>query len=106
MTEEKIKKIENILCKTINDAGYSISKVALKPSSRPDLGDYQINECMALAKKVGTNPRAIAANVVKVLQENPNFTNVNIAGPGFINITISNISEVERWNILFCVCFC
>ena len=93
-----IKKIENILCKTINDAGYSISKVALKPSSRPDLGDYQINEAMMLGKVYGENPREVAAKITQKLSENDMFEGINIAGPGFINFKLSNMFLVDALN--------
>ena len=93
-----IKKIEDILCKTINDTGYVIEKVVLKQSSRPDLGDYQINEAMVLGKKYGENPRDIADKIAKKLNENDMFVNVNIAGPGFINFKLSNKFLVKSLN--------
>ena len=96
-----LKQIEEELKEIFISLNYPVEKINLVKSSRPDLGDYQINECMALAKKVGANPREIAANVVKVLEENPNFTNVNIAGPGFINITFTDkflIDAVNKMN--------
>ena len=40
-----------IIKKIINDCGYEIEKVELHPSSRPDLGQYQYNGVMSLAKK-------------------------------------------------------
>ena len=103
-----IKKVEDILCKTINDAGYSLEKVTLKPSSRPDLGDYQINESMMIGKQVGKNPRDVAQDIVLKLTLNDMFEGVNIAGPGFINFKLSNefligalndISNIKENNI-------
>lgn len=45
---------------------------------------------MKLAKKYEKNPREIADEVVSILKEDKFFTDINVAGPGFINITISN----------------
>lgn len=85
-----IKNIEEEIKKIINDVGYNVESVSLKQSSRPDLGDYQINEAMMLGKQNGENPRDVASKIVNKLNENEMFTNVNIAGPGFINITLTD----------------
>lgn len=60
--------------------------------SRPDprFGDFATNIAMQLTKKVGKNPREIAELIVEKLRENNSFTDVSIAGPGFINLTISS----------------
>jgi arginyl-tRNA synthetase len=49
-------------------------------------GDLTTNVAMLLAKTLGKNPRAIAQDIVKTLQVDPEFVSaVDIAGPGFIN---------------------
>ena len=88
------KEIENIVKK----AGYEVENLVLQPSGRKDLGQYQLNDAMPLAKKYGKNPRMIAEDIVKVLEQNSRFTNVNIAGPGFINITLTDEYLVEVLN--------
>lgn len=85
-----IKNIEKDLKEICKNAGYEINDLTLKPSSRKDLGQYQINDAMALAKKYGKNPREIAEDIKKELDKNDHFINTNIAGPGFINITLSD----------------
>lgn len=60
----------------------------IKPSSRPEFGDYQVNGIMAAAKKMCTNPRALAEQVLDHLQLDI-ATRIEIAGPGFINIYLS-----------------
>ncbi|MCK5726475.1 MAG: arginine--tRNA ligase [Thiotrichaceae bacterium] len=60
----------------------------IKPSNRPEFGDYQINGIMGAAKKMRTNPRVLAEQVVKHLQLTM-ATRIEIAGPGFINIYLS-----------------
>lgn len=64
--------------------------VKLAQSNRPDLGDYQYNGCMKLAGIYKKNPRDIANMIVSKLEETNYFKNVNIAGPGFINVTLSD----------------
>jgi arginyl-tRNA synthetase len=51
-------------------------------------GDYATNVAMQLAKKAGTNPRALAELVAARLTENAGVAGVEIAGPGFLNITV------------------
>ena len=88
------KELENI----VKQAGYEVENLVLQPSGRKDLGQYQINDAMPLAKKYGKAPRMIAEDIVKVLEQDPRFTNINIAGPGFINITLTDEYLVEILN--------
>ena len=53
---------------------------------------------MTLAKKYGKNPRMIAEDITKLLELDNRFTNINIAGPGFINITLTDEYLVEVLN--------
>lgn len=82
-------KIEEKLKNIFLDCGYEVERVNFVTSSRSDLGDYQINDCMALAKKYGKNPRLIAEEIKTRLESEEYFCNINIAGPGFINITFT-----------------
>ena len=88
------KELENI----VKQAGYEVENLVLQPSGRKDLGQYQLNDAMPLAKKYGKNPRTIAEDIVKILEQDKRFTNVNIAGPGFINITLTDEYLVELLN--------
>jgi arginyl-tRNA synthetase len=56
----------------------------------PQFGDYATNVAMQLVKSVGKNPREIADQIAMKLRENEEFTEVTVAGPGFINIRLSN----------------
>jgi len=93
-----IKTVEQELLKMINELGYDLEKVTLMVSGRKELGDYQINDAMQLAKKHGKNPREIATDIVTVLEKDNRFTNVNIAGPGFINLSLSEEFLVDSMN--------
>ena len=55
---------------------------------------------MVLAKKYGKNPRDIATDIVKELEKDKRFTNINIAGPGFINISLTDEYLTELLNMI------
>ncbi len=93
-----IKSLEEELKKEIEEVGYSIENFILTPSSRPELGDYQINDAMKLAKVYHESPVSIANKIVEKLKENDNLTNINVAGPGFINISLSDKFIEESLN--------
>lgn len=59
--------------------------------NRPDprFGDYASNVAMQLAKVLGENPRQIAERIAEVLRTTGEFSEVTIAGPGFINLRVS-----------------
>ena len=63
---------------------------AVRTSDRPDLAQFQCNGAMAAAKPLKKNPREIAAQIVDILQTNESIESLDIAGPGFINITLTD----------------
>jgi len=63
---------------------------ALSLSNRPEFGDYQANGVMGAAKKLKTNPRELATKVVAELDLDGIASKVELAGPGFINIHLSD----------------
>ena len=91
-----IKETENYITNVIKKSGYEVDNVILESSSRRDLGEFQINVCMGLAKKYGKNPREIAESIISEFDDR--FYNVNIAGPGFINVSISDKILLEYIN--------
>ena len=56
------------------------------PATRHEFGHYQANGVMGAAKRLGTNPRALAERVLTELDLSGIARRVDIAGPGFINI--------------------
>ncbi|HEY5695311.1 MAG TPA: arginine--tRNA ligase [Candidatus Saccharimonadales bacterium] len=58
--------------------------------SRPDpkFGDFATNVAMQLAKPLGKNPREIAETIAEALRNTGDFSEVTIAGPGFINVRV------------------
>ncbi|WDE12853.1 arginine--tRNA ligase [Thalassomonas haliotis] len=63
---------------------------AISLSSRPEFGDYQANGVMGAAKKLKTNPRELATKVVEQLDLSGIADNIELAGPGFINIKLAD----------------
>ncbi|MBP5678590.1 MAG: arginine--tRNA ligase [Bacilli bacterium] len=93
-----LKELIEDLKADLKQAGYEVETLALEPSNRRDLGEYQLNDAMQLAKAYHENPREIATKIVKVLEEDNRFENINIAGPGFINISLSDSYTKEILN--------
>lgn len=90
----KFKELEQEIANIVNEAGYD-TDVLLCQSNRPDLGEYQVNDAMKLAKIYHKSPIVIANDIVEKMNLNDNFMNVNIAGAGFINISLSDKFLIE-----------
>jgi arginyl-tRNA synthetase len=56
----------------------------------PQFGDYATNIALQLAGKLGRNPREIAEEIAAKLRETGGFAEVTVAGPGFINLRLSD----------------
>ena len=65
--------------------------------SRPDpkFGDLATNVALQLAKPLGKKPRDIAETIAGKLRENENIADVAVAGPGFINIRLSDTAVLQ-----------
>ncbi len=59
-------------------------------------GDFSTNLALRLAPKLGKPPRQIAEEVAKRLSARSELASVEVAGPGFINITLSDDSLIAR----------
>ncbi|MFJ5369877.1 arginine--tRNA ligase [Bosea sp. CER48] len=69
-------------------AGLNLARVVVEPTKDPAHGDLATNAAMVLAKDAGSNPRALAALLVEELSKDPEIAKAEIAGPGFINLTL------------------
>ena len=70
--------------------GEDFSFVRVVPATDPKFGDYQCNDALKLAKKFKMNPREVGTKVAAALAGNATFEKVEIAGPGFLNLTVSS----------------
>ena len=73
---------------THNDLPAELGEVRV--SDRPDLAQFQCNGAMAAAKIAGQNPRAIAEQIIESLSSHKAIASIDIAGPGFININLTD----------------
>jgi arginyl-tRNA synthetase len=55
-------------------------------------GDVTTNAAMVLAKPAGTKPRTLAEALAKRLASHPDIEAAEVAGPGFVNITLNPAS--------------
>ncbi len=94
----KIKLLEDKIKEALNTLGYMLDEVTINPSNRPELGDYQFNGVMPLAKKNNQNPVEVAHNLVAILKTYPELKDVSVAGPGFINLTFSDSFLIDFLN--------
>ena len=67
----------------------SIEGITLESPKDPAHGDLATNAAMVLAKPAGLPPRALAERLVPLLASDPNIDRAEIAGPGFINLTLA-----------------
>ena len=81
------KEFENGL----RSLGATDGRAAVKQASKPAFGHYQVNGVMGAAKKRKSNPRELAQSLLDLIENSKELTGVaryEIAGPGFINITL------------------
>lgn len=92
-------KLTEIMSKAFEAKGLSGDFGQVKTSDRPDLAHFQCNGALVSAKQHKQNPRETAQSIIDYLNNeygNDNiFASIEIAGPGFINIKVSDsfISE-------------
>ena len=85
-----LNTVEKDILNKFKKNGIPLDEVQLITSSKKELGDYQINDAMKLAKIMHKSPRDIAEDLVKCLEETGYFKNINIAGAGFINLSFKD----------------
>ena len=95
-----IKEQEKYIKSKLSELGYDINEVVLNVSSRPELGDYQFNGIMGLGKEYHKNPRDIGQELVDLIKKDNKYKDINMAGPGFINITFSDEELINHMNEL------
>jgi arginyl-tRNA synthetase len=65
-----------------------LERVVVEPPRDAAHGDLATNAAMALAKDAGVKPRDLAERIAAELGKRPEITKVEVAGPGFINMTL------------------
>jgi arginyl-tRNA synthetase len=65
-----------------------LSKVVVEPPRDATHGELATNAAMALAKPLGVAPRELAVHFATRLARDPDVNSAEVAGPGFINLTL------------------
>ena len=89
-----MNKVAEIINQLIEEKFNIKTEVSLT-RPRPEFGDFATNIAMQLAGKLSKNPREIAEELADELSKNEIFENVEIAGPGFLNLRVS-AKELEK----------
>ena len=66
-----------------------LSRIVVEPPRDPSHGDMATNAAMVLAKDLGLKPRDLAGVIADKLQNDPDVAAVSVAGPGFVNATLT-----------------
>ncbi len=77
------------VCAAELGAGVELSRVVVEPPKDPTHGDMATNAAMVLAKEAKTKPRDLAEKIASRLRTDDLIASVDVAGPGFINLTLN-----------------
>ena len=76
-------------------SGSAPESIVLERPKNRDHGDYATSIALQLAKAAGKNPREVATLLQAAIAQLPGVSAVDIAGPGFINITLDRANQAE-----------
>lgn len=82
--------LSDIVASTFEAQGLDRAFGRVTVSDRSDLAQFQCNGAMAASKQAKKNPRDVATAIVEELKKNEIFANIDIAGPGFINLNVTD----------------
>ncbi|MBD2439303.1 arginine--tRNA ligase [Nostoc sp. FACHB-110] len=100
-TQEKLKEKFGQALVAAFGTEYAEVDPILVPASNPKFGDYQANVALSLSKKLGQQPRAIAAAIVEKLDVSEICEQPEIAGPGFINLKLKTTYLEAQVNSIY-----
>lgn len=82
--------VDEMLANAFSACGLPTETARATRSTLPELADLQCNGAMPLAKSLKRNPRELAAEIAEKLKDQPAFKEVSVAGPGFLNLRLSD----------------
>jgi arginyl-tRNA synthetase len=74
----------------VKNAGGVLDRIAAEPPRETSHGDIATNAAMVLAKPLGVKPRELALRIAVRLEADPDISAVQVAGPGFINLKLTD----------------
>src|SRR5215471_4004982 len=83
-------QLSDIVGRVFAEAGLDAAFGKVTVSNRPDLAQFQCNGALAAAKAAKQPPRAIAEKIAERLKSDPTFRDISLAGPGFINLNVTD----------------
>jgi arginyl-tRNA synthetase len=86
---------EKLIAAGVMPAGLDQSRVTVEPPRDPSHGDMATNAAMVLAKEAGKKPRELAEALAEKLRADPLIEKVDVAGPGFINMTLKPAAWID-----------
>jgi arginyl-tRNA synthetase len=93
MTSESLSltaRLSRVFSETFADLGLDPSYGVAVPSNRPDLSQFQCNGALPAAKAARKNPRKLAEAVVEGIPGKGDFSDISVAGPGFVNVSFTD----------------
>ncbi len=84
------ERVNHVINDAFIKAGIDANPIPVSEATKAEFGDFQFNGAMALAKKLGQNPREIATLILEHLDTDGIIAKAEIAGPGFINLWIND----------------
>ncbi|MFC3891379.1 arginine--tRNA ligase [Lentzea rhizosphaerae] len=98
MTPEALADlVRTAVAQLLADRGLDVTtaprQVTVERPRNPEHGDYATNVALQLAKKVGVAPRDLATWLVDALKDQPAIAGADVAGPGFINLTLATEAQ-------------
>ena len=84
-----VESLTQLLQSAADSVGLEATIPPVNATKSPELGDYQSNCCFRLAKAAKTSPRELAAKLAAALPIGPVFAKVEVAGPGFLNLFLT-----------------
>lgn len=88
--------LTTIVADAFEACGFDGTYGTVVASNRPDLGQFQCNGALPAARQYKTNPREISQQVVGKLSSQSAFRDISVAGPGFINLTVTDDFLAEK----------
>lgn len=95
MLERVLAANRALIADGVLPAGIDLSRIVVEPTRDAAHGDMATNAAMVLAKEAGKKPRDLADALAAKLRADPVVTKVDIAGPGFINLTLKTKAWTE-----------
>ena len=98
LADQLAAEIQAVIARAFTEGliqGSAPEAIILERPKNRDHGDYATSIALQLAKAAGKNPREIAGILQEAIASIAGVTKVDIAGPGFINITLDRASQAE-----------